>query len=140
MRTNKNKKLLVVAVGLVCSAVLVWFCTSLQGSQKTYEIHPPISPPEYRTDAARAIDAYERLMERYMELTGGSLLGIGADVKAIGEKLDSINTRLIELSVRMERIEKALAIRGLKKTKPGTACKSDPNQTPSACRPPYVQP
>lgn len=109
MRTNRN--LLAIAAGLVACVVVVWFsATSIQGVEKTYEVQPQITLPEYRTDAARAIDAYERLMERYMDLTERNLIGIRMDLKRTVEKLGSIDDKLIKLSARMARIEKALGI------------------------------
>jgi len=108
MRTNKN--LLAVAAAVVCCAILVWFSTSIRGSQKTYEVQPQITIPEYRTDAARAIDAYERLMERYMDLTEMNLFRVGTDVQCVVKKLDSIDYKLTGLCARITRIEKALGI------------------------------
>jgi hypothetical protein len=66
--------------------------------------------PEYRTDTARAIDAYERLMERYMDLTEMNMVRIGMDVQAFGRKLDSIDSKQVELLTRISRIERALGI------------------------------
>jgi hypothetical protein len=109
MRTNKN--LLSAAVAVACCVFLVLLCTSIGGREKTYEIRPQISVPEYRTDAARAIDAYERLMERYMDLTEGNLIRIGTDVQDAVRKLDSIDGKLTRLSTRIARIEKALGLR-----------------------------
>ncbi|MHC4158178.1 MAG: hypothetical protein ACYSSO_03775 [Planctomycetota bacterium] len=107
----KNKKnLLAVAAGLAGCVLVVWFSTSLRGVEKTYEIQPQITVPEYRTDAARAIDAYEHLMDRYMDLTEKNLTRIGTDVRDVGKKLDCINAKLGELSTRMSRIEKALGV------------------------------
>jgi len=108
MRTNRN--LLAVAAGLVGCVVLIWLSTSIQGGERTYEVRPYISVPEYRTDTARAVDAYERLMERYMDLTEGNLFGIDREVGSIAKKLDSIDNKLTQLSRRMARIEKALGI------------------------------
>ena len=112
MKTNRN--LLAVITGLVCCGVVVWFCTSIQGVEKSYEIQPQITVPEYRTDATRAIDAYERLMERYMDMTEGNLTRIGSDTQRIVEKLDAIDAKLTKLCARTARIEKAL---GLEQTK-----------------------
>jgi len=108
MITNKN--LLAITTGLVACVVVVWLSTSIQGRERTYEVQPQITIPEYRTDAARAIDAYERLMERYMDLTESNLTRIGIDVRDVVKKLDSIDGKLTELSARMARIEKALGI------------------------------
>ncbi|MHC4622268.1 MAG: hypothetical protein ACYS4W_00020 [Planctomycetota bacterium] len=107
MRSERG--LLAIAAGLVCCIVLVWFSVSA-GVEKRYEIRPEISVPEYRTDAARAIDAYERLMERYMDLTEGNLMRIGAEVQTTVYKLDSIDRKLTRLSARLARIEKSLGI------------------------------
>jgi hypothetical protein len=105
---KKSKHSLAVAAGLVVCLIVVWFAGSIQG--KSYEVKPEISLPEYRTDAARAIDAYERLMDRFMNLTERSLRGINTDVRGITEQLVSIDRKLSELSTRMARIEKALGI------------------------------
>jgi len=109
MRTNKN--LSAVAIGLACCILITWFSTSIRGVEKTYEVRPQISLPEYRTDAARAIDAYERLMERHMDLTEQNLTKIGTDIQQIAKKLDSIDVKLTMLSSRMATIEKTLGIK-----------------------------
>ena len=106
----RSRNLLVVAAGLICCVVLVWLSTSIQGGERTYEVRPQITLPEYRTDTARAIDAYERLMDRYMGLTERNLTRIGTGLKGVVKKLDSIDAKLTELSTRMARIEKALGI------------------------------
>jgi septal ring factor EnvC (AmiA/AmiB activator) len=104
---KRNKNLLSGMLFLLACAGLVWLSTSIQGSEKTYEIEPYIIP-EYRTDAARAIDAYERLMERQMNLTEKNLINLNTELKNITEKLASIDTKLMELSIRMTNIEKKL--------------------------------
>jgi hypothetical protein len=109
MRTNRN--LLALAAGLVSCVVLILLSTSIRGGEKTYELRPQVGIPEYRSDAARAIDAYERLMERYMDLTEGNLVGIGADVQSVIRKLDSIDGKLAQLSTRIARIEGALGLK-----------------------------
>ena len=106
----RTRNLLVVAAGLVCCVVVVWLSTSIQGGEKTYEVRPQITLPEYRTDAARVIDAYERLMDRYMGLTERNLTGFGTGLKGVVKKLDSIDAKLTVLSARMARIERALGI------------------------------
>ena len=104
----RSKKLLAVAAGLVACVLVVWSSESIQGDQEIYEVRPQISIPEYRTDAARAIDAYERLMERYMGMTERNLIGIETSLGSIVRKLDSIDRKLTELSARLAKIEKAL--------------------------------
>jgi len=104
----RSKNLLAVAAGLAVCILVVLASKSIQGGQKTYELRPQVTIPEYRTDAARAIDAYERLMNRYMGLTERNLIRIETNLGNIVKKLDSIDRKLTALSARMTKIEKAL--------------------------------
>ena len=108
MKTNRNI-LAVLAVIIACS-IVVWLSATLQGDQKTYEIQPHLTIPEYKTDLARVMDAYERLMERYMDLTEQNQSMVGTDLKYVVTTLDSIDGRLAEFSARIARIETALGI------------------------------
>ncbi len=123
MKTNKN--LLAVATGLIACLVVIWFSTSIHG-KKTYKVQPQVTIPEYKTDAARAIDAYERLMERYMDLTERNLIGIDTSLQGVIKKLDSIDGKLTKLSTRLARIEKAL---GIGQSKPPIEQKPQPEPT-----------
>lgn len=105
-----KRNLFVVGGGLLVCALVLWLSSSIRGKETVYEVRPEVSLPEYRTDAARAIDAYERLMERVMDLTMRNITGLSVDSKTVIEKLDAIERRLDELSVRMARMEKALGI------------------------------
>jgi len=108
MKTNRNT--LAVLVVIIACSVLVWLSASIEGSQKTYEIQPHLTIPEYKTDLARVMDSYERLMERYMDLTQQNQSMVGTDLKYVVTTLDSIDGRLAELSARIARIETALGI------------------------------
>jgi hypothetical protein len=123
-----SKNVLAVAAAVVICVVAVWFSTSIQGSQKTYELEPRLTIPTYKTDVARVVDAYERLMERYMDLTDRNLAGISTELKAAAKKLDSIDSKLTELSTRTVRIEKALGIEQTTK----------PPASTGASLPPYI--
>lgn len=123
MRTKK--RLLAVTAAVIGCLVVAWFSKSIQGGQRTYELEPRLSIPEYRTDTVRIMDAYERLMERYMDLTESNSAMVGVDLKTALAKLDSVDARLAELSARMMRIEAALGIE-----KP-----ADPAGAPSPSRP-----
>jgi hypothetical protein len=129
--------LLVVVPGLVVCVILIWLCSAIEGRDIIYEVEPPISVPEYRSDAARAIDAYERLMDQYMYLIEGNLTQLGSDVQRTFTKLDSIDGKLAGLSARMARIEQAL---GIEQPKPqaknqspsgGTDAKQEPKPEPT---------
>lgn len=110
MKTKETKNLLVIGVVLIVSLIVIGSSGSIQGGEKKYEITPEITLPESRTDAARAIDAYEHVMDRFMNLTERNFMGIDTDVKDIAKKVSSIDYKLTELSTRMARIEKALGI------------------------------
>lgn len=108
MKTKENKKLLAVGIILIVCLIVIWLAGSIQGGEKRYEVRPEITLPEYRTDTARAIDAYERLMERFMSLAERNLTGINTEIKGITKKLVLIDCKLSELSAGLARIEKAL--------------------------------
>ena len=128
MKMSRN--LLAGAAATACCLVVVWLSASIQGSQKTYEVRPHITVPEYRTDAARAIDAYERLMERYMDLTERNILRVGTDIQDVVKKLDSIDDKLTQLSARIARIEKTLGI-----AQPNLPIRKEPQPEPSNEKP-----
>ncbi len=105
-----RKSIFGIIAALVVSLAVVWYSGVIEGYERVYEIRPEIRLPEHRTDAARAIDAYERLMERYMMLSERSFDGINVNLNSVAKKLDSIDGKLTALSARMARIEKALGI------------------------------
>ena len=109
MKTNRNT--LAVLIAIIACSVLVWLSASIQGGQKTYEIHPNLTMPEYKTDLVRVMDAYERLMERYMNLTEQNQSMVGTDIRYVVTTLDSIDVQLTGLSARIARIENALGIK-----------------------------
>jgi hypothetical protein len=108
MKSNRNL-MTIAAVTFVC-LVVVALAIAIPDKGKFYAVEPEITLPEYKTDAGRAIDAYERLMERYMDLAEGHLLEAGADCQTVASRLDSLDSRLEEVSARLARIEKKLGI------------------------------
>jgi hypothetical protein len=110
MEPKETKNLKTVGAILAACLIVVWLSGSIQGSRKNYEVKPEITLPEYQNDTTRAIDAYERVMDRFIDLTEVNLTGINTDVKDIAKKLVLIDSKLTELSTRMARIEKALGI------------------------------
>ncbi|MEJ2648833.1 MAG: hypothetical protein P8016_10550 [Sedimentisphaerales bacterium] len=107
IKNNSNKK----AIAFIIAGILFIFVfTSITGGQRTYEVRPEIELPDYRTDNAHLIEAYERLMDRYMDLVEKNLGTIDLDIKNTAQALVSINKKLDELSARTARIEKALGI------------------------------
>ena len=108
MRTQKN--LLLTVTALTACVILILSATSIKGSEKTYEIWHEYSTPEYQTDTSRAINAYERVMDRFMNITEKNLDKVESNITRMSLKLDFIDIKLTELLIRIERIEKALGI------------------------------
>jgi hypothetical protein len=115
MKTKENKNLLAVGAVLIACLIVVLMSGSIQGSRKHYDVKPEITLPPYQNDTTRIIDAYERMMDRFIDLTESNLTGIDTDVKDIAKKLVLIDCKLTELSTRMARIEKALGIEPVEK-------------------------
>lgn len=103
--------------------VLVWFAGSLRGEhEQRYDVRPEISVPEYKTDAARAIDAYEKMMNRYMDLTESQFKNVAMDNQKTFEKLLEMQTELVQINMRLERIEKSMGLEPL----PAAGTKTQP--------------
>jgi hypothetical protein len=109
MKIKKN--LLIIGVVVVVCLAAAQFALSLQdkhlNQSGNYWVEPQISTPEYQTDTGRVISAYERLMDKYMDLAEARL---AADCLTASQKLESIDAKLADLSARLSRIEKALGI------------------------------
>lgn len=118
-----NKNLLAAAAVILCCITVIWLSTITQGKPTTYEVQPRISLPEYKTDTVHAIDAYEKLMDRYMNMTERSSIRIDSDLKEVIKRLDSINYKLTELSLRIAKIEKTF---GIEESKPQVKKKPRP--------------
>ncbi|OHB76649.1 MAG: hypothetical protein A2Z25_18105 [Planctomycetes bacterium RBG_16_55_9] len=111
MKTSKS--LLVVLMVMVCGIIVVWFSGSIRGGQKTYNLQPDLTIPEYKTDTVHVMEAYERLMDRYMDLTGSHLATVGMDLRNVVARLDALDGRLAELSTRLARIEQTLGVKNV---------------------------
>ena len=108
---KSNRKLSLAATAAVLCIVVLWLSTSVGQNRRSYEVEAQVyTTPEYRTDAARAIDAYERMMERYMDTTERSLTAVLNYTGSIAAKLDAIDAKLTKLDERLGRIESHLGI------------------------------
>jgi hypothetical protein len=110
-KTMKIKRsVLIVGMLVFVFGVVVWLTTGIEGAVKRYEVHPYVGVPEYRTDAARAIDAYERLMDRYMSMTERELYSVSAYLSDISQQMEVLDAKMNRLHARLGRIEKKLGI------------------------------
>ena len=128
----QKNNLMMFAIIFACIVAVSWFCGSIEGVERSYKVKPEITLTGVaRSDAGKAIDAYERLMNRFIDLTESSLTGIGIDVEAITKGLISINYELTGLSARLGRIEKAL---GIEEEKPKDKSVSEKGEKKSTAR------
>jgi hypothetical protein len=107
---KQNKYLLVIGLVIVVCLIAAAVSTAIPGKGEKYDVDTVVDVPAYKTDAARAIDAYERLMDRYMDLSEKLISQTGSDCQTISTKLDSFDSRLADIAMRLTRIEKALGI------------------------------
>ena len=108
---KSNRKPFVILLIVLVSLLALWLSGSGAQNRKGYQVEAQIyGTPEYRTDTARAVDAYERLMDRHMDLTERNFLNVSTDMKNLAVTLDRINARLATLDQRLARIEKHLGI------------------------------
>jgi thiamine monophosphate kinase len=99
MRNRKN--FVIVSVFVTACLVLAWMAGGLQGQSN--ELRNEISVPMQQTDAGRAIDAYERMMARYMDISEGNMAELRFQIAETNHKIDI-------LLAKIENIERALKI------------------------------
>ncbi len=131
-----NRRFYLALTTVIVVMVVFWLSTSMGQTHKRYQVQTQVySTPELRTDATRAIEAYERLMERYMDTTERNFSDLSGDIGAIAVMLDSIDTKLTKLDMRLERIERHLGI-----LPPPVAPARDPNAVPAVAPQPVRPP
>lgn len=113
---KSGSKILFFGILLFIVLILLWSDTRSQAIEEQYKIEPWITVPEYRTDAARAIDAYERLMERYMDVNEKTLGGLRAEFNGVSRKMSSIDRKLSRIENRLIRIERAVGTEEVTRT------------------------
>jgi len=127
MKVKKN--LFGTGLLVLCAAIIGGGAMSLFGAEdKTYEIRPEIEMGPYQSDTVRIINAYERLMERYMNLVEVNLQEMSRGNQVTVKMLESIEKKLDALGMRMERIEKALSIEPAKTTPVRPTTSRGPNK------------
>jgi len=109
---SRKLGLWILALVAVSCLVILGLSPSVGQDRKSYEVQTQVyGVTAGRSDAARAIDAYERLMERYMDQTQEKFAGLGANLDAIAHRLDALDAKLTVLDTRIARIEKHLGIK-----------------------------
>ena len=104
---KQNRHILTLTIIFAVSILVISFYPSLQGGQNYKEVQPEINVNRYLTDNTQPKDAYERLMDRYIDLLEKN---ISEDLETTTKNIESIEAKLTELCERTARIEKALGI------------------------------
>ena len=100
-----------IAVVIAVCMIVVSLSTSTGRDRKDYEVETRVyGVAPAQSDAARAISANERLMERYMDMTERYLVDLAADLKVLAVKIDAVDAKLTRLDERLSRIEKHLGV------------------------------
>jgi hypothetical protein len=106
---NRSVRTWMLLAVIIFCLVIFFLPTSVGQDRKTYEVPTQVyGVPAWRSDAAHAVDAYERLMQRYTDLTERSMAGMAADLNGLARRLDAIDAKLTALDTRLARIEQHL--------------------------------
>lgn len=106
MKTRRTFISLIV-IALVCAAFL-WLAVSY-GVEKTVEVQT-YNLPEYRSDTARAIDAYQQMINRMLDDNDRNWGMVQEQLNTINVKLDKVLSELDIISGRIARIERKMGI------------------------------
>jgi hypothetical protein len=106
---NRSVRTWMLLAVIIFCLVIFFLPTSVGQDRKTYEVPAQVyGVPAWRSDAAHAVDAYERLMQRYTDLTERTMAGMAADLNGLARRLDAIDAKLTALDTRLARIEQHL--------------------------------
>jgi hypothetical protein len=106
MKTRRTFISLII-IALV-SAAFFWLTVSY-GVEKSVEVQT-YNLPEYRSDTARAIDAYQQMINRMLDDNDRNWGMVQEQLNTINGKLDTILNDLDSISQRIARIEKKMGI------------------------------
>ena len=96
---------------IVAGMIVLGLSTTTGRDRKNYEVDAQVySVPVTQSDASRAISAYERLMERHMDLTEQNLAALAVEIQSLTAKLDAVDAGLAQMDQRLARIEKHLGV------------------------------
>ena len=107
MMNTKMKKMIVI-LGCV---VLLWALTGAQGAKgRTYEIHPQIPESVFKSDSVKALEAYERMVDRVLAINSRQLDTMELNIKSMSTQLNRVEMKLDRLLNRTLLIENAVGI------------------------------
>jgi hypothetical protein len=123
MISQNMKKL----AALLACIVLLWSLAGAQGT-KTYEIHSQIPDSVFKSDSVRALETYERMVDRVLELNKRQLDAMDLNIREVSKQLYRVEAKLDQLLNRSLLTEYALGIPHARiKKAPALAGPKDPN-------------
>lgn len=123
-----NKTIKKLACVLACAA-LFWCLTGAKGARKTYEIHSQIPESVFKSESDRALDAYERLVDRALDVNKRQLDAMDLNIREVSKQLHRVEAKLDQLLNRAMIAEYALGIPPMGVAEaPGVVQPEDPNR------------
>lgn len=83
---------------------------TVSADTKETHVYTTYSVPSAKSDTVHVVEAYERLMERYMDITEENFALVSTDMQAILSEMRETNKQLKDFDKRLARIEKHLGI------------------------------
>jgi hypothetical protein len=109
---NRTLKVCVLPAVILSALTVLSLSTSVGQDRRSYDTQMQVYGVEPgRSDAGRAIDAYERLMERYMNQSEARLAALDARLAALDRTLVAVDAKLAALDSRLARIEQHLGVK-----------------------------
>ncbi len=96
-----------IVIAAACAAFF-WLAVS-HGVEKSIEVQT-YNLPEYKSDTARAIDAYQQMINRMLDDNDRNWGMMQEQLNTINGKLDTVLSELDTISGRIGRIEKKMGI------------------------------
>ncbi len=126
MTSQTMKKL----AGMIACVILLWSFAGAQGS-KTYRLHTQIPESVFKTESDRALDTYERMVDRALELNKRQLDVMDLKINEVSKQLSRVETKLDQLLNRSLLAEYALGISQLGGRKVPTVVRPIDANTPA---------
>ncbi|MCP4451811.1 MAG: hypothetical protein GY809_10145 [Planctomycetes bacterium] len=116
--------------GVLACVALLWSFAGAQGS-KAYRVHTQIPESVFKSDSARALDTYERMADRALELNKRQLDVMALNIKEVSTQLSRVEVKLDQLLNRSLLAEYALGISQLGVRKVPTVVRPIDSNTPA---------
>jgi predicted negative regulator of RcsB-dependent stress response len=132
MKTHKTAFITVMIVGL--GIVLFGWLASVNaervGTSKEYEV----VVGEAKSDTQRIIEAYERLSDQFLSLVQSQLVQMATNNRDVAARLERMEKKLDELSVKIDAMQKPAAPVEVKTEKPAVPEPRTGNSVPAAAK------